>query len=83
MICLIFLFFETAFGICIGCNFYKIFYKEKVRYCPGEVCETKSKASIQKTSLIQIIIVFAFIAYIFLTIILFNIDFSKAPSKLF
>ena len=34
MICLIFLFFETAFGICIGCKFYKIFYKEKAQVLP-------------------------------------------------
>ena len=28
-ICLIFLFFETAFGICLGCIFYSMVYKEK------------------------------------------------------
>lgn len=32
LICLIFLFFETAFGICLGCKFYSIFYKEKAQY---------------------------------------------------
>lgn len=83
MICLIFLFFETAFGICLGCKFYKIFYKEKAQYCPGEVCEVKSKDKIQKSSGIKIFIVFAFIAYIFLTAILFNDDFSKRPTYLF
>ncbi len=83
MICLVFLFFETAFGICIGCKFYKIFYKEKAQYCPGEVCEAKSKDKIQKTSGIQMLIVSAFIAYIFLTVILFNEEFSKRPTYLF
>jgi hypothetical protein len=83
MICLVFLFFETAFGICLGCKFYKIFYKEKAQYCPGEVCEVKSKDKIQKTSGIKIFIVFAFIAYIFLSVILFNDDFSKRPTYLF
>jgi hypothetical protein len=83
MICLIFLFFETAFGICIGCKFYKIFYKEKAQYCPGEVCETKSKDSIQKTSFAQILIVLAFIAYIFLTVFLFNNEFTRRPTYLF
>jgi len=43
MICLIFLFFESAFGICIGCMFYGWFYKEKAQYCPGEVCDVKAK----------------------------------------
>ena len=83
MICLIFLFFETAFGICIGCKFYKIFYKEKAKYCPGEVCEVKSKEKIQYTSGIQILILFTFITYIFLAVIIFKDDFSKRPSYLF
>jgi hypothetical protein len=83
LICLVFLFFETAFGICLGCKFYRIFYKEKAKYCPGEVCEVKSKQDIQKTSLPKIFIVFAFIAYIFLTVILFKDEFNKRPSYLF
>ena len=29
LICLVFLFFETAFGICLGCKFYSLIYKEK------------------------------------------------------
>ncbi|MCX6151420.1 MAG: DUF4395 domain-containing protein [Ignavibacteriales bacterium] len=83
MICLIFLFFETAFGICLGCKFYSIFYKEKAQHCPGEVCEVKSKQDVQKTSKIQILIVFGFIAYIFLAVFLFNDNFSKKPYDLF
>jgi hypothetical protein len=83
LICLVFLFFETAFGICLGCKFYKIFYKEKAQYCPGEVCEVKSKDRIQKTSGSQIFIVFAFITFIVLTVILFNEEFTKRPSYLF
>ncbi|MDP3358860.1 MAG: DUF4395 domain-containing protein [Lutibacter sp.] len=82
-ICLIFLFFESAFGICLGCKFYNLFYKEKAQYCPGEVCDVKSRQEIQKTSLIQILIVFAFIAYIFLTVFLFDDYFSERPYDLF
>jgi hypothetical protein len=82
-ICIIFLFFESAFGICLGCKFYNLFYKEKAQYCPGEVCDVKLKQDIQKTSILQILIVFAFIAYIFLTIFLFNNHFSEQPSDLF
>src|SRR5215204_3994573 len=37
LICLIFLFFESAFGICLGCKFYSLFYKVKAQYCPGEI----------------------------------------------
>jgi hypothetical protein len=81
--CLMFLFFETAFGICLGCKFYSIFYKEKAQYCPGEVCETKSKQDIQKTSGVQMLIILAFIAYILLAVLLFNDNFRKSPSALF
>jgi hypothetical protein len=83
LICLIFLFFETAFGICLGCKFYPLFFKGKAQYCPGEVCDVKSKQDIQKTSKVQILIVFGFIAYIFLTIFFFHDTFSKTPYDLF
>jgi hypothetical protein len=83
LICLIFLFFESAFGICLGCLFYGWFYKEKAQYCPGEICDIKSKKDIQKTSKIQILIVFGFIVYIFLTMFFFNDNFSKKPYDLF
>lgn len=83
LICLIFLFFESAFGICIGCKFYSMFYKEKAQYCPGEVCDVKSKQYIQKTSWAQLLIVFGFIAYIFFTVTLFNDNFSKKPYDIF
>ena len=83
LICLLFLFFESAFGICLGCIFYKLFYKEKAQYCSGEVCDKKSKQDIQKTSGVQLFIVFVFIAYIFLTAFLFNNQFTKKPYDLF
>ncbi|MEP7110294.1 MAG: DUF4395 domain-containing protein [Ferruginibacter sp.] len=83
LICLVFLFFESAFGICLGCKFYPMFFKEKVQYCPGEACNVKSKQDIQKTSGVQLLIVFAFIAYIFFTAYLFNDQFSKRPYDMF
>jgi hypothetical protein len=83
LICLVFLFFESAFGICLGCKFYSLFYKEKAQYCPGEVCDKKSKQAIQKTSCTQLLIVLAFIGLIFLLVFLFNSEFSKTPFDLF
>jgi hypothetical protein len=83
MICLIFLFFESAFGICLGCKFYSMVYKEKAQYCPGEVCDVKSRQEIQKTSWIQVLIVLVFIVYITLTFLLFNTTFSTKPVDLF
>jgi len=82
MICLLFLFFETAFGICIGCKLYGLFHKEKAQYCPGEICDVKSKQDIQKISKTQVLILFGLITYVFLAIYLFNDNFSVAPSDL-
>lgn len=83
LICLLFLFFESAFGICLGCKFYSIFYKEKAQYCPGENCGVKTKQQIQKTSKIQLLIVLGFIAYIFLIVFVFNNNFNNKPHTLF
>jgi hypothetical protein len=37
--CLVLLFFESAFGICIGCKVYNWFNKNQAQLCPGGVCE--------------------------------------------
>lgn len=83
MICLVFLFFESAFGICLGCKFYPLFFKEKPLYCPGEVCEVKPKQPIQKTSGLQLLIVLFFAAYIAMTVFLFQDIFNEKPFSLF
>ena len=38
-LCLGLMFLETAFGICVGCELYRLFAKEKPQLCPGDVCE--------------------------------------------
>lgn len=81
--CLIFLFFEAAFGICLGCLFYPMFSKDKVQYCPGEVCDVKNKQDIQKTSWPQILIALCFIVYIVVIVSIFNESFSEIPYDLF
>ena len=83
LICLIFLFFESAFGICLGCKFYPIFYKKKAQYCPGEVCDVKTRQPIQKISAAQAIIVLAFLGFIIGSAFLFNDQFKKRPHNLF
>ena len=83
LICLIFLFFEAVFGICLGCKFYSIFYKEKAQYCPGEVCDVNEKQDIQKTSIPQVLIVITFIAYIVLIANFFNDYFVVPPYDIF
>ena len=82
-ICLLFLFFEAAFGICLGCKFYPLFFKEKAQKCPGEICDARSKHDIQKTSVAQLLIVITFVAFIFVVAWLFNDQLSKKPYDLF
>jgi len=82
LICLIFLFFESAFGICLGCMFYPLFFKVKPLYCPGDVCVVKQKEDIQKTSKVQLLILATFIAFTFLIGYLFNDNFSVNPYDL-
>ncbi len=83
LICLVFLFFESAFGICLGCKFYNLFYKEKAQHCPGEVCDVKERHDIQKTSGVQLVVLLGFVAFIFVTAFLFKENFSRMPYDIF
>lgn len=83
LICLILMFFETAFGICLGCKIYNFFNKEKAHYCPGEICDLKAKQDIQKTSKVQFAVVLIFMAFVLLASLLFNEKFKEKPSDLF
>ena len=83
LLCLIFLFFESVFGICIACKLYRIIYGEKAQYCPGEVCDIKSRQPIQRTSGAQLAIVVAFIAGIFLMVNLFSPVINVPPHDIF
>jgi hypothetical protein len=82
LICLIFLFFESVFGICLGCKFYPMIHKEKTQYCPGGICEIKTKQEIQKTTFLQIGVVIGFFVYVIAAAILFNKVFSAIPTDL-
>jgi hypothetical protein len=82
LMCLVFLFFESSFGICLGCLVYGWFYREKAQYCAGEICDTKSKSDIQKTSRVQILILVGLMVFVILTVVLFNDKFSTPPRNL-
>jgi hypothetical protein len=83
LVCLLFLFFEAAFGICLGCKFYPLFFKQKPQKCPGEICNVRAKQDIQKISKAQLLVVFVFVTLVFLTASLFNDSLSKKPYDLF
>ncbi len=82
LVCLVFLFFESAFGICLGCLFYGLFYKEKAKYCAGEICSPAKKHEIQRTSWMQLLIIVLFILFVVLAKILFNDYFNESPRDL-
>jgi hypothetical protein len=63
--CLLLLFFESAFGICIGCNLYNRFSKKPAVLCPGEVC-VYSPAPGAGGTLTQGLVLMAFLAGIFM-----------------
>jgi hypothetical protein len=81
--CLIFLFFESVFGICLGCKFYPLFFKKKVQYCPGEVCDLKTRQPIQRTSASQLMMVLVFAVFVVVLALNFNHYFSRSPYDLF
>lgn len=52
--CLTLLFFETAFGICIGCLLYRVLLRRETVLCPGGACEVSVKHPVQHTSAAQL-----------------------------
>ncbi len=58
-LCLLLLFFETAFGICLGCTVYRVLHN-KPELCPGGVCE-QAPAPSEGGNRVQGLIVVAFI----------------------
>lgn len=66
LICMVLLFLESAFSICVGCKLFNIFRKEKATNCPGDVCEMRIKEPIQRFSPVQkVIAVFTALAMIY------------------
>ena len=65
MTCIVLLYFEAAFGICLGCYLYNVINKEKAQICPGGMCEIKKVEQIQKFNWAQWLVVIAFIALMF------------------
>ena len=61
--CLLLLFFETAFGICIGCKVYDLLRPEKAQLCPGNVCTYTPPAQAGGT-LTQAVVVVVFLGLV-------------------
>jgi hypothetical protein len=46
--CILLLFFETAFGICVGCRIYNWIWPGQARLCPGGTCDIRQREPIQQ-----------------------------------
>lgn len=83
LLCLVFLFCETAFGICIGCKLYALVSRQKPELCPGEVCEVRDRQEIQRVSPAQLLTVLGLAAYVVLVAVTFHTGFRVPPHLLF
>ncbi|MCU0925691.1 MAG: DUF4395 domain-containing protein [Hydrogenophaga sp.] len=59
--CLLLMFFETAFGICVGCKLYNLFNRDQAQLCPGGVCEVPAKKNGWGIALPQVVLLVAFV----------------------
>jgi len=82
LLCLLLLFLESAFGICVACWMYGLIYKEKAEYCPGEICAVKDRHEIQKTTSAQLLVIVGFAIFVLLTIVILSDTFSQNPGNL-
>ena len=60
VLCLTFLLFESAFGICIGCKIYPIVTRQDPVLCAGGVCGIVKKEPIQELNATHGLVVIAF-----------------------
>ena len=63
LFCLLLLFFESAFGICIGCKIYEWGFRKSAQYCPGGVCPTEPQRT-RKIGACETVILVLFVALI-------------------
>lgn len=83
LVCLVFLFFESAFGICLGCKMYSLVYREQPELCPGEVCDVRTRHAIQRTSAPQVVALCVFVAGVVAAAFLLGDTFAERPRPLF
>ncbi|SFV71033.1 hypothetical protein MNB_SV-13-2153 [hydrothermal vent metagenome] len=68
MTCLLLLYFESVFGICLGCKLYNKFNADEAKYCAGGVCQKEDRQECQKVSLSQIAVLIVFFAFLIVAI---------------
>jgi hypothetical protein len=66
--CILLLYFETAFGICLGCKIYNAIWPGEAQLCPGGVCEIGPRAKITEINLGQVAVLGAAAVALIVTI---------------
>jgi hypothetical protein len=59
-VCIVLLFMESSFGICLGCVIYNKVLKREVALCAGGICEVRQKEAIERVSVGQVTLLVAF-----------------------
>lgn len=72
--CLMLLFFESAFSICIGCKIFALIKKQSALYCPGGSCELQNREPIVAFTLLQKIILLLFVTLTTLLLYVFSVN---------
>ncbi len=70
MTCLVLLYFESVFGICLGCKIYTKFNKNEAKYCPGGVCEKQDRHECQKISIAQVSVLVLFFSVLIVSVLM-------------
>jgi hypothetical protein len=83
LLCLVFLFAESAFGICLGCKLYPLVTGRQPERCPGEVCEVKDRQPIQRVGGAQLAILLGLVAYVVVVALVFHAGFGVKAHPLF
>jgi hypothetical protein len=78
--CLLLLFFESAFGICLGCKVYNIVFKERAQLCPGDSCEVSGAMRAPPFTLGQVGVTLLFLLAIAAAGKLITSELQTAPS---
>lgn len=63
-LCIVLLFMESSFGICLGCIVYNKLLKKEITLCAGGVCEIKQKEPIQEVKSSQRIVLILFFVFL-------------------
>ncbi len=78
VLCLVLLFSESAFSICLGCKLYNLILREKATNCPGGVCEIREKEQIVQFSGFQKSIVVITLMFTVVSLYQFSVN---TPNK--